>query len=132
MVILKNLFKSFGEVKICDDVNYTFREKGLTCFFGPSGSGKTTIFNLIAGFDRSYKGEIEVNDSKLNGLSIEDLCKYRFNNIGFIFQNYNLFKGYTALENVLMGIHLESDITEGEKLKRALDLLNSLGLEQEH
>ena len=93
MVILKNLFKSFGEVKICDDVNYTFREKGLTCFFGPSGSGKTTIFNLIAGFDRSYKGEIEVNDSKLNGLSIEDLCKYRFNNIGFIFQNYNLFKG---------------------------------------
>ena len=131
MVILKNLFKSFGEVKICDDVNYTFREKGLTCFFGPSGSGKTTIFNLIAGFDRSYKGEIEVNDSKLNGLSIEDLCKYRFNNIGFIFQNYNLFKGYTALENVLMGIHLESDITEGEKLKRALDLLNSLGLEEQ-
>lgn len=131
MVILKNLFKSFGEVKICDDVNYTFREKGLTCFFGPSGSGKTTIFNLIAGFDRSYKGEIEVNDSKLNGLSIEDLCKYRFNNIGFIFQNYNLFKGYTALENVLMGIHLESDITEGEKLKRALDLLNSLDLEEQ-
>lgn len=131
MVILKNLFKSFGEVKICDDVNYTFREKGLTCFFGPSGSGKTTIFNLIAGFDRSYDGEIEVNDTKLNGLSIEDLCKYRFNNIGFIFQNYNLFKGYTALENVLMGIHLESDITEGEKLKRALDLLNSLGLEEQ-
>ena len=131
MVILKNLFKSFGEVKICDDVNYTFREKGLTCFFGPSGSGKTTIFNLIAGFDRSYEGEIEVNDTKLNGLSIEDLCKYRFNNIGFIFQNYNLFKGYTALENVLMGIHLESDITEGEKLKRALDLLSSLGLEEQ-
>ena len=131
MVILKNLFKSFGEVKICDDVNYTFREKGLTCFFGPSGSGKTTIFNLIAGFDRSYEGEIEVNNTKLKGLSLEDLCKYRFNNIGFIFQNYNLFKGYTALENVLMGIHLESDITEGEKFKKALDLLNSLGLEEQ-
>lgn len=131
MVILRNLFKSFGEVKICDDVNYTFREKGLTCFFGPSGSGKTTIFNLIAGFDRNFEGEIEVNDTKIKGVSIEDLCKYRFNNIGFIFQNYNLFKGYTALENVLMGIYLESDITEGEKLKRALDLLNSLGLEEQ-
>ena len=131
MIILKNLFKSFGEVKICDDVNYTFREKGLTCFFGPSGSGKTTIFNLIAGFDRSYEGDIEVNDTKLNGLSIEELCKYRFNNIGFIFQNYNLFKGYTALENVLMGVHLENDITEGEKTKRALELLNSLGLEEQ-
>lgn len=131
MVILKNLFKKFGDVEICNDVNYTFREKGLTCFFGPSGSGKTTIFNLIAGFDISYEGEIEVNDIKLNGLSIEELCEYRFNNIGFIFQNYNLFKGYTSLENILMGIHLESDISEGEKTKRALDLLSSLGLEDQ-
>lgn len=131
MVILKNLFKKFGDVEICNDVNYTFREKGLTCFFGPSGSGKTTIFNLIAGFDRSYEGEIEVNDIKLNGLSIEELCKYRFNNVGFIFQNYNLFKGYTTLENVLMGVHLINDITEGEKTKRALDLLKSLGIEEQ-
>lgn len=131
MVILKNLFKRFGDVEICDDVNYTFREKGLTCFFGPSGSGKSTIFNLIAGFDRSYEGEIEVNGTKLKGLSIEELCKYRFNNIGFIFQNYNLFKGYTALENVLMGIHLENDISEDEKTKKALDLLNSVGLKNQ-
>lgn len=131
MVSLKNLFKRFGDVEICNGVNYTFKEKGLTCFFGPSGSGKTTIFNLIAGFDRSYEGEIEVNDTKLNMLSMEELCKYRFNNIGFVFQNYNLFKGYTALENVLMGVHLESDITEGEKIKRALDLLESLGLEEQ-
>ncbi len=131
MVILRNLFKSFSEVKICDDVNYTFREKGLTCFFGPSGSGKTTIFNLIAGFDRNFEGEIEVNDTKLKGLSIEDLCKYRFNNIGFIFQNYNLFKGYTALENVLMGIHLECGVSEEDKLEKALKLLMSLGLENQ-
>lgn len=131
MVILKNLVKSFGDVEICNNVNYTFREKGITCFFGPSGSGKTTIFNLIAGFDRSYEGEIKVNNINLNNLSMEELCNYRFNNIGFIFQNYNLFKGYTALENVLMGIHLENDITEGEKTKRALDLLNSLGLKEQ-
>lgn len=131
MVILKNLFKSFGDVEICNNVNYTFREKGLTCFFGPSGSGKTTIFNLIAGFDRNYKGEVKVNDINLYNLSMEEICKYRFNNIGFIFQNYNLFKGYTALENVLMGIHLENDITEGEKIKRSLDLLSSLGLESQ-
>lgn len=131
MVILRKLFKKFGDVEICDDVNYKFRETGLTCFFGPSGSGKTTIFNLIAGFDRSYEGEIEVNDTKLNGLTIEELCKYRFNNIGFIFQNYNLFKGYTALDNILMGVHLDGDITEGEKTKRALDLLQSLGLEEQ-
>ncbi|MEG2290042.1 MAG: ATP-binding cassette domain-containing protein [Clostridium sp.] len=131
MVILKKIFKKFGDVEICDDVNYTFREKGLTCFFGPSGSGKTTIFNLIAGFDRSYEGEIEVNNIKLNKLSMEELCKYRFNNIGFIFQNYNLFRGYTALENILMGINLENHITEDEKRKKALALLSSLGLDNQ-
>ena len=130
MIFLKNLYKNFKDVEICNDVNFKFRDKGLTCFFGPSGSGKTTIFNLIAGFDRKYKGEIVVNDIKLNKLSMDDLCKYRLNNIGFIFQNYKLFNGYTALENVMMGIHLHNEICEEEKRKKALDLLKSLGLEE--
>lgn len=128
MIVLKNIFKRFGDVEVCNDTNYKFKDKGLTCFFGPSGSGKTTIFNLIAGFDKSYEGDIEVNSKSIKNLTKEDLCRYRFNNIGFVFQNYNLLSGYTALENVLMGIHLNNEITEGEKMKRALDLIDSLGL----
>ncbi|SCJ11132.1 Lipoprotein-releasing system ATP-binding protein LolD [uncultured Clostridium sp.] len=130
MICLKNLCKRFDDTEIYKDVNYKFKENKLTCFFGPSGSGKTTLLNLIAGFDTDYEGEIIVDEVKLNELSMDKLCEYRFQNIGFIFQNYNLLKGYTALENILMGIHLNENFTEGEKTKRAMDLLTSLGLEE--
>lgn len=129
MICLKNLSKRFEDADIYKDVNYKFKENKLTCFFGASGSGKTTLLNLIAGFDTDYKGEINVEGIKLKDLSMDKLCEYRFNNIGFIFQNYNLLKGYTALENVLMGINLNQNVTEGEKTRRAMALLDSLGLE---
>lgn len=129
MITLKRLNKSFGDTKIYNEVNYIFKENKLTCFFGPSGSGKTTLLNLIAGFDSDYQGEINAEGVILKDLSMDALCEYRFNNIGFIFQNYNLLKGYTALENVLMGINLKYEISETEKTNRALDLLRSLGLE---
>ncbi|MGL5753119.1 MAG: ATP-binding cassette domain-containing protein [Paraclostridium sp.] len=131
MISLKKIFKNFGETEIYKDVNYKFREKGLTCFFGPSGSGKTTLLNLIAGFDKSYSGEIEIEDKNLKDLTMDELCRYRFNNIGFIFQNYNLLKGYTSLENVLMGIHLNNKISEDMKIKKGIELLTLLGLENQ-
>lgn len=129
MIRLKNINKKFNENPIYIDANYRFKDKSLTCFLGASGSGKTTLLNLIAGFDRDYTGEIDVAGIKLNSLSMDDLCKYRFNNVGFIFQQYNLLKGYTALENVLMGIHLKNTIGQKEKEKRAIEILIKLGLE---
>ncbi|MBU3137773.1 ATP-binding cassette domain-containing protein [Clostridium gasigenes] len=131
MIRFKNLNKNFGESKIYINANYSFKNNALTCFLGPSGSGKTTLLNLLAGFDRDYIGEINIDGLNINNLSSDDLCKYRFNNVGFIFQQYNLLKGYTSLENVLMGIHLNSSIREKEKEKRAVELLIKLGLEDQ-
>lgn len=128
MIRLRNINKKFNENPIYIDANYRFKDKSLTCFLGASGSGKTTLLNLIAGFDRDYSGEIDVAGIKLNSLSMNDLCKYRFNNVGFVFQQYNLLKGYTTLENVLMGIYLKSTIGEKEKEKRAIEILIKLGL----
>lgn len=128
MIRLRNINKKFNENPIYIDANYRFKDKSLTCFLGVSGSGKTTLLNLIAGFDRDYSGEIDVAGIKLNSLSMNDLCKYRFNNVGFVFQQYNLLKGYTTLENVLMGIYLKSTIGEKEKEKRAIEILIKLGL----
>ncbi|MGL5479388.1 MAG: ATP-binding cassette domain-containing protein [Clostridium sp.] len=126
MITLRNLGKSFKEIVIYKNVNYTFKKSKLTCFLGPSGSGKTTLLNLLAGFDTNYDGDIEYSGINLKSLSSEELCNYRFNNIGFVFQNYNLFSGYTVLENVLIGINLNDNITEDEKMRRALELLSSL------
>lgn len=128
MIRLRNINKKFNENPIYIDANYRFKDKSLTCFLGASGSGKTTLLNLIAGFDRDYSGEIDVAGIKLNSLSMNDLCKYRFNNVGFVFQQYNLLKGYTTLENVLMGIYLKNTIGEKEKEKRAIEILIKLGL----
>lgn len=128
MIRLRNINKKFNENPIYIDANYRFKDKSLTCFLGVSGSGKTTLLNLIAGFDRDYSGEIDVAGIKLNSLSMNDLCKYRFNNVGFVFQQYNLLKGYTTLENVLMGIYLKNTIGEKEKEKRAIEILIKLGL----
>lgn len=131
MISLKNLNKSFGNTEIYKEANYTFKDNSLTCFLGASGSGKTTLLNLIAGFDTDYSGDIVANGIELKKLKMDELCQYRCNNIGFIFQNYNLLRGYTALENVLMGIHLNNEVTEGEKERRALELLENLGLKSQ-
>lgn len=129
MIHLKNINKKFDDNSIYVKSNYEFKDNSLTCFLGASGSGKTTLLNLIAGFDRDYIGDIYVDKLNINSLGMNELCEYRFNNIGFIFQHYNLLRGYSALENVLMGIHLKNTITEKEKEKRAIEILIKLGLE---
>ncbi|SFB36581.1 ATP-binding cassette domain-containing protein [Clostridium frigidicarnis] len=128
MINLNNVTKKYGENNIYTNANYTFKSNTLTCFLGPSGSGKTTLLNLLAGFDRDYSGKIDVQFNNLKDLSLDELCTYRFNNIGFIFQHYNLLRGYSAIENVIMGIHLNSSLSNDKKHKKALDLLTNLGL----
>lgn len=128
MIKLKSITKAFGQNKIYKNTNYTFKENCLTCFLGASGSGKTTLLNLLAGFDRDYSGEIEAEQTNLKESSLDELCTYRFNNIGFVFQNYNLLKGYSAVENVIMGLHLDREITDEEKYKKAYGILKDMGL----
>lgn len=131
MIKLRDLSKKYEDLEIFKEVNYDIKENTLTCFLGASGSGKTTLLNLIAGFDKKYKGSIKINDLDISNLTPDELCKYRFNNVGFVFQSYNLLQGYTAIENVLMGINLKNDISKEEKIKKASSLLTSLGLEKQ-
>lgn len=131
MIKLRDLSKKYEDLEIFKEVNYDIKENTLTCFLGASGSGKTTLLNLIAGFDKDYKGNIKINDLDISNLTPDELCKYRFNNVGFVFQSYNLLQGYTAIENVLMGIHLKNNISKEEKIKKASSLLTKLGLEKQ-
>lgn len=108
--------------------NYRFKDGTLTCVLGNSGAGKSTLLNLIAGLDIDYDGEIENLCFKEKNFSNKNLSNYRFNNVGFIFQDYHLLNGYTVLENVIMGAHLDSELTKEEKIEKALNLLTELGL----
>lgn len=129
MIELCKLNKSYGNKVILENVSYTFPEEGLVCIFGPSGGGKSTLLNLIAGFDRDYTGEIKAFNKEINKFSKDEMACYRRDNIGFVFQNYQLLKGYTVLENILMPCKLNS-LTEEENKEKIIEMLEALGIQE--
>lgn len=94
---------------------------------GPSGSGKTTLFNLVGGLDEPTAGEILVGGKLLSGLSGRELSRLRLDNIGFVFQAYNLIPVLTAYENVEYPLILKKQPVSRRK-KRVEELLAAVGL----
>lgn len=123
MIEIKNITKKYKDNMILENTTYTFPQTGLVCLMGPSGGGKTTLLNLLAGFDSDYEGEITVASEKINMKNAEQLCSYRRDNIGFIFQNYHLLSGYTVLDNMLIA----SEKTD-ENIRKAKALLVQLDI----
>ena len=103
-------------------------EKGeFTAIVGPSGSGKTTLLNIIGGLDRPTGGQVEVGGEDISTLSDNQLIDFRKNNIGFVFQAYNLIPVLTAKENVEFVMLLQNR-SKPERDSRAEELLNAVGL----
>ncbi len=113
---LKDIKKEYrlGEVKIKAVENCSFMiEKGeLVVILGPSGAGKTTILNLIGGMDNPTSGTINIDGTRIDNYNTRDLVKYRRNDIGFVFQFYNLINNLTALENVELACQICKDSLE--------------------
>jgi putative ABC transport system ATP-binding protein len=104
IVVVKDVIKEYkmGEVTVraVDGMTFDINEGEFVVFLGPSGSGKSTILNIIGGMDRTTSGEVWVKGRNIAELSNRELTIYRRDNIGFIFQFYNLMPSLTALENV--------------------------------
>lgn len=129
MIIVKNLFKKYGKQPVLEGFSHEFAEHGITCLLGSSGSGKSTLFNLIAGFDREYKGEILVEGQNIANLTEDELSDYRKNTVGFVFQEYHLLTGYTVLENILLAAALVCQ-DQAKNRAWAMTLLHRLGIEE--
>lgn len=127
MIEIQNLNKKYGDSVIFEHASCLFPDKGLICVFGPSGCGKSTLLNLVAGFDSEYEGSISVHGRSLPQMNAEELCAYRRDNIGFVFQNYHLLSGYTALENLMLASDAVRKSDESDQSK-AIELLQTLGL----
>lgn len=100
----------------------------FTALAGPSGSGKSTLLHLIGGLDRPSSGEIRLEDRRIDQLERGALAKIRLDNLGFVFQAYNLIPVLTALENAAFVLELRGEAKE-KREQKALEALKVLGLE---
>ena len=109
----KEVNKIYGEKenKIHALVNTSFQiEKSeLVVILGPSGAGKTTALNILGGMDNATSGEVIIDGKNITHYSKKELTRYRRNDIGFVFQFYNLIQNLTALENVELAIEICKD-----------------------
>lgn len=109
----KNIVKEYkmGEVtiKALDNTNFEIEKGELVVIVGPSGAGKTTALNILGGMDTATKGEVFVDEKEITKLNNRKLTEYRRNDIGFVFQFYNLVQNLTAKENVELATQLCSD-----------------------
>ncbi len=96
---------------------------------GPSGCGKSTLLNLVAGLRRPDSGSILVYGTELKQLSSGKLDVIRGRTMGFVFQSFNLLEGFSALENVLVGMRFGRSCASSERRKRAMALLERVGLQ---
>ncbi len=130
---LKKVKKSFKlskkqEFVALDDVNLSFEKGEFVSIVGPSGSGKSTLLNLIAGLDFPTSGELVIGEKTSKKFKKKDWDLYRKNNVGFIFQNFNLIEHLTALENVEIVMNLIG-LSYSKRRERAIELLKKVGLE---
>lgn len=124
---VKNVKKSYGEggsyVQVLKGIS-TGLEKGQMCVIqGTSGSGKSTLLNCIGGLDTVDVGSIKVEGKEIVGLKSEALSDYRRDNLGFIFQFYNLVPNLTVEENIQVCRYLSDDPLDMEELLEVLGLL---------
>lgn len=109
------------------DVSIEIEKGEFTAVRGPSGSGKTTLLNMIGGLDKPTSGQVIINETEITGLSESKLIEFRLENIGFVFQAYNLIPVFTAAENVSFIMLLQNKDKSTMKT-RTEELLNAVGL----
>jgi putative ABC transport system ATP-binding protein len=117
------------KVLAVNNVDISIKQGEFTAIVGPSGSGKTTLLNMIGGLDNITQGSVEISGTDISSLSENELIDFRLQNIGFVFQAYNLIPVLTAKENVEF-IMLLQGVSEKERQLRSEALLKEVGLEE--
>ena len=128
LIKLNNVKKTYtiGDVKFnaLDGVDLTINQGELVVVLGPSGAGKSTLLNLLGGMDKVTTGSITIGDKEISKFTDKELTDYRANDVGFIFQFYNIMPTLTVGENV----ELVKDVTKTKK--NAKEVLKEVGLEK--
>ncbi|MCR5666536.1 MAG: ABC transporter ATP-binding protein [Eubacterium sp.] len=124
---LKNGRKSYGEgaakVEALDGADLELENGKINVILGPSGSGKSTLLNMLGGLDTLDSGALEINGHNLTGMSDKQLTRFRREDVGFVFQFYNLIPDLTVRENVEVVADISNHPLEIDDVLSKLDIL---------
>lgn len=122
-----NLSKKYGDLEVVKHVTISINAGEFVCLVGKSGCGKTTLLSLLSGLERPTSGQVKLDDTDITSATEDQLALFRRENVGFIFQSFNLIPTLTAWENValpLFPIKMSGD----ERRRRATELLEKMEL----
>jgi putative ABC transport system ATP-binding protein len=132
LIVAKNLSKTYAtdsvEVKALQEVSFEIEPGAFLAFIGPSGSGKTTLLNLVGCLDKPTSGELQVAGMDVLSLDRRQAAEFRGQNIGFIFQGFNLIAVLTAFENVEYPLVMVQELPLAERRDRVLKALQAVGM----
>ncbi len=131
MIEVKNIHKSFGELKVLKGVDLSVEKGEIVSIVGPSGAGKTTLLQIIGTLDKPDSGTASINGIEFSKLTEKEMAAFRNKEIGFIFQFYQLLPEFTALENVMIPALIARKDPQ-EVSKKAKELLDYLQLTERY
>ena len=123
-----NISKSFGGVKVLDNINLEFKLGNIISIFGGSGAGKSTLLYILSTLEKPDLGSVEFKEKNLISLSGDDLSKFRNENIGFVFQSHNLLSEFNVFENICIPGYVSKDKYRGVE-ERANQLIKDLDIQ---
>ena len=136
MIRLENINKFYTSgnerIHVIRNLNYTFPDTGLVFILGPSGSGKSTLLNLLGGLDKPDSGEIYIEDRAFSSFSSSERNNYLNSYLGFVFQEYNILKDLTLVENIKLSLSIQGCKRKvaKQKVKDIIDAVELTGLEK--
>jgi putative ABC transport system ATP-binding protein len=121
----KTVTDTSGQLHILTDINFTVQSGSTLAIVGASGSGKSTLLGLLAGLDHPTSGSVRLNGTDIYALNEDERAAMRMQQLGFVFQSFQLLAHLTALENVMLPLELRAD---PDAEKKAISMLTRVGL----